>query len=327
MRKLILLLVLGMTGLQFSQSAEAQVVPRVYEVCEGCIVNGTVDDMYLEGVLGMNQVSFGTIYFVVDGYGNTSVTFQATRVTSLDYPWQPNRDLGRGQYMVMKVIPNPYTQLASQMLSFYSSSPVGWQKDFVPSDTGTLKATTGFVAHTSQSTPIPIADLTFPDAGVNVWDATTGGAAQNAVLDWANSQMVGRVAVAQGFMNSMAQQLVGSPSINTPPTVTITVHFKDGSKMVLVANTDSSLGRFAVSKDYGNARDKNGNNVPISTGQVGGGGPGETAVYDFRNDQTDYDRWAARLYMWQISAPPRGVITCTGHLDNNGAWHVSCFAS
>lgn len=125
-------IVLGLAALQLAPQANAQVVSRVIYSCNGCISDGQLNDVDLEGVLATKQLGHGTYFLAVDGPNNTSVVYQATTVDVLDNPRQPHRELTGGHYLVMKPVANPFTSLAGTMLNFYRAQPVGWTKEFTP---------------------------------------------------------------------------------------------------------------------------------------------------------------------------------------------------
>lgn len=319
-------ILLGLAALQLAPEAHAQVVSRVAYSCDGCISSGKLDDMDLEGALAMKQVGSGTYFFAVDGPDNTSVVYQATTVTALDYPWQPNRELAGGRYLVMKPVANPFAGLAGTMLSFYQAHPAGWTKEFTPSASQLLLAR-GVVA---LSETAPVASLTYPDPSINVWNATEGGTGQNAILSWANSRMTGQVAVVQQFLHDVAQNLATSGTYGSPPTVVITLRFIDGSSIKLVANTNSPTGQFQIDRSYGSARDKNNNNVPISSSQVGGDKVGDTAMYYYNNDAADWQKFLQRAQLWNVTftgtpTQPQGpTLGCTATIDEHGNIILHC---
>lgn len=315
MLKSLALLLLGVAAAQFAPSSAAQVVPRVAYGCDGCVTKGTLDDVDLEGALAMKGVGSGTYFFAVDGARNTSVVYQATTVNALDYPWQPNRELPGGRYLVMRRVANPFTALANTMLAFYHEEPVGWIKEFTPF-TSQFRLARGIA---TQSLPVPIASLTFPAPDVTVWEATQGGQAQNALLNWANNNMSGQGARVQQYLGDVAQNLATTATYGSPATVVITVRFQDGSSVRLVADTTSPTGEFRLDRTYGSARDKSNNTVPINDSQVGGEAVGDTAVYNFSNSPEDLQKFLARVNLWeiQLKGAQSSGIACTATTDEN----------
>jgi len=317
-------IVLGLAALQAAPQAapqaNAQVVSRVTYSCDGCIAGGQLNDRDLEGALAMKQVGAGTYFFAVDGPNHTSVAYQATMIDALNNSRQPHRELTGRRYLVMKPVANPFTDLADTMLSFYRAQPAGWTKAFTPS-ASQLRLGRGIVALTE---PTPTASLTFPDASINVWNVTAGGADQNGFLGWANGQMTGKVAVAQQYLHEVTQHLATSGTYGFPPTVFSTVRFTDGSSIQLVADTRTATGQFRVDRSYGSARDKNNNNVPIGRQDVGGQRIGDTAMYNYNDDPKDWQQFLKRAQLWDVkfagtpSQPQGPTLTCTATTDERG---------
>lgn len=313
-------LLFALAGFQVFSKAEAQVVPRIVYSCETCIVNGGLEDWDLEGVLFRNDVASGTYLLAVDGATNTSVMYAATSVSQPDDWLKPYRELPYGRYLIMRKVQNPYPELSAKMLQFYQAYPAGWTKEFTPSASQIMFAN-GAVTQSAQA---PIASLTFPDASVTVWEATQSGQVQNAVLNWANSQMTGQIAVVQGYMHDMAQAVLTSGTFGSTPTVVITMRFSDGSTLKLEANTTSANGQFQVSRQYGAARDKHNNNVPMNSAQLGGEQVGDIAYYNFSQD--DLNKFLGRAQLWgvEIVGNSGPTLACTSTRDSKGLLYTHC---